>query len=177
VRPRNDVPSPRKARRIPVTRTIDAPVIRRQFTRWFVVGVTTNAALYLAYIALTRSLLTPKVAMSVVYVTGVVIGFIANRSWSFGHTGPAQSAFLRYVAAYALGYVVNYVGLHVGIVVLGVPHELVQAVMIVVVAAMTFVMQKYYVFAAQPDPDSLDASQSASPHPADRAHGAAKSTR
>jgi putative flippase GtrA len=152
-------------------------VIRRQFTRWFVVGVTTNAALYLAYIALTRSLLTPKVAMTVVYVTGVVVGFIANRRWSFGHTGPAHSAFFRYVAAYVLGYVVNYVGLHVGIAVLGVPHEIVQAVMIVVVAAMTFVMQKYYVFAAQPNPDSLDASQSASPHPVDTSNGAAKSTR
>jgi putative flippase GtrA len=130
-------------------------VIRQQFTRWFVLGVTTNVVLYGAYLALTGSLLTPKVAMTVVYVTGVVIGFIANRSWSFGHTGPARSAFLRYVVVYMLGYLVNWLGLHVGIAVLGVPHEVVQAVMIFVVAATTFVMQKYYVFAAPADRDRL----------------------
>jgi putative flippase GtrA len=136
---------------LPAGQANDAVVIRRQFTRWFIVGVTTNAALYLVYIALTRSLFTPKVAMSVVYVTGVVIGFVANRSWSFGHTGPANKSFARYIVAYAIGYVVNYAGLHVGTVVLGLPHEAVQAVMIFVVAAVTFLLQKYYVFAAPTD--------------------------
>lgn len=136
----------------------------REFTRWLIVGVTTNLTLYLAYLALTRSLTTPKLAMTVVYVAGVVIGFIANRSWSFGHTGPARSAFLRYVAAYVIGYVVNWLGLHVGIAVLGVPHEIVQAVMILTVAAMTFVMQKYYVFAAAADGDG-SASSAATSHP------------
>jgi putative flippase GtrA len=152
-------------------------MIRRQFTRWLIVGVTTNVALYVAYLALTRSLLTPKVAMTVVYATGVIIGFIANRSWSFGHTGPARSAFLRYVAAYVLGYVVNWLGLHVGIAVLGVPHEIVQAVMILVVAAMTFVLQKYYVFAAPADRDSLALSTAGAQPRADATDQATEPTR
>jgi putative flippase GtrA len=75
------------------------------------------------------------------------VGFVANRSWSFRHTGPADRALVRYVVAYVLGYLVNYAGLHVGTVVLGAPHEVVQAAMIVVVAAMTFLLQKFYVFA------------------------------
>ena len=122
--------------------------MRQQFTRWVIVGIATNAALYLAYLALTRSLMAPKAAMTVVYVIGVMAGFVANRGWSFRHTGPADRALLRYVTAYLLGYGVNFAGLHVGTVVLGAPHEAVQAVMIVAVAAMTFLLQKYYVFVA-----------------------------
>ena len=74
------------------------------------------------------------------------MGFIGQRSWSFRHAGRVDSALLRYIAAYAAGYVINPGGLQLGAHVLGWPHELVQAVMILVVAATMFLMQKYPVF-------------------------------
>lgn len=121
-------------------------MIRRQFARWVIVGVVTNTVLYLAYLALTRSLLAPKVAMTVVYVAGLLLGFLGNRSWSFEHAGRIDTALLRYVAVYALGYVINFAGLEIGVDMLGFPHELVQGAMIIVVATVMFLMQKLFVF-------------------------------
>lgn len=115
--------------------------------RWFVVGAAVNAILYIAYLGLTRSLLGPKPAMTIVYLTGVVIGFVGHRKWSFRHAGRMDSAFIRYVAAYALGYLINLLGLGFGIESLGLPHEWVQATMVVVVAITMFVLQRYFVFA------------------------------
>jgi putative flippase GtrA len=126
-------------------------MIKRQFTRWVIVGVVTNASLYLAYLGLTRSLLAPKAAMTVVYAAGVLLGFLGNRSWSFEHVGRVDTALLRYVAVYVLGYAINFAGLEIGVDMLALPHEVVQGAMIIVVAAVMFVMQKLFVFAGPRD--------------------------
>ena len=121
-------------------------MIQRQFTRYVLVGLTTNTALYVAYLLLTRSLLPPKAAMTVLYVAGVALGFLGNRYWSFRHSSPARGSFMRYLAAYAIGYVVNLAGLHVGVDRLQLPHELVQGLMVFVVATLMFVLQRHFVF-------------------------------
>lgn len=120
--------------------------MRRQFARFVLVGLTTNAVLYVVYLWLTRSLLAPKVAMTTVYVAGVALGFLANRHWTFEHSGPARSALVRFLCAYAVGYVVNLVGLYVGIDVLGLRHEWVQGGLIFLIAVLMFGMQRYFVF-------------------------------
>lgn len=122
-------------------------MIRRQFARWVIVGVVTNTVLYLAYLALTRSLFAPQAAMTVVYVAGMLLGFVGNRLWSFEHAGRIDTALLRYVAVYALGYVINFAGLEIGVDMLGFPHEFVQGAMVIVVATVMFLMQKLFVFA------------------------------
>ena len=122
-------------------------MIGGQVSRWLTVGLITNGILYAAYLALTRNLLAPSAAMTVVYVAGVLLGFVGHRTWSFRHDGRVDSALLRYVAAYAAGYLINLGGLQLGVDVLGWPHEIVQGVMILVVAAIMFLMQKYLVFA------------------------------
>jgi putative flippase GtrA len=122
-------------------------VIRRQLIRWLIVGVLSNAVLYAIYLLLTAWWLIPAAAMTTVYVLGVLLGFLAHRRWSFEHKGSARPAMVRYVAAYLLGYLVNLGGLEAGVRILGIRHELVQAVMIVVVAALMFLLQKHYVFA------------------------------
>lgn len=119
----------------------------RQVTRWLAVGVATNGCLYLAYIALTRSMLGPKKAMTVVYVAGVLIGFAGHRAWTFEHAGRVDAALIRYLAVYGLGYVFNLAGLEIGVSILQLPHELVQGGMIVTIAIMMFLMQRHFVFA------------------------------
>lgn len=121
-------------------------MIRRQVMRWVTVGVFTNASLYLCYLALAQSLLAPTAAMTVVYVAGVLIGFIGHRVWSFEHKGRVDAALVRYVAVYALGYVVNYVGLEFGLAILHWRHEVVQGAMIAILAVILFVLQRYFVF-------------------------------
>lgn len=121
---------------------------RYQFLRFAAVGVISNALLYLAYLLLTFLVgLEHKAAMSIVYVSGVLVTFFVNRAWSFEHTGAAHTAFVRYVLAYAIGYLVNLALLWLAVDLLLFPHHLVQAAAIVVVAACTFLLHKHWVFA------------------------------
>lgn len=119
---------------------------RRQLLRYAVVGVTSNLFLYLAYLMLTALGSGPKIAMSIVYVSGVAMTFVANRAWSFNHRGMAHWSFVRYVIAYMLGYLLNLGLLWICVDSMQLPHHVVQAAAIVVVALSLFLMHKYWVF-------------------------------
>lgn len=119
---------------------------RKQFVRYSLVGLGSNLVLYLAYLLLTYLGMGPKSAMTLLYVLGVAQTFLFNRKWSFGHEGGLHSAFARYVASYALGYVLNLAVLWIAVDRMGLPHQIVQGVMILTLAVMLFVLQKFWVF-------------------------------
>lgn len=123
-------------------------VTRHQFMSYAAIGLTSNLLLYLAYLSLTLSIgIEHKTAMTVVYVTGVLLTFFANRVWSFKHRDVVRAAFVRYVIAYVLGYLLNLILLWLAVDLLSLPHQRVQAVAIVLVAICMFLLQKYWVFA------------------------------
>lgn len=122
---------------------------RGQFLRYALIGLASNLLLYLAYLGLTVWALGPKTAMSLLYALGVAQTFLFNRKWSFRHEGGLHSAFARYVAAYAFGYLLNLAVLWLAVDQLGLPHEIVQGVMILSLAILLFLLQKYWVFPAQ----------------------------
>jgi putative flippase GtrA len=119
---------------------------RGQFLRYAVVGLASNLVLYLAYLGLTMLGMGPKTAMSVLYVLGVAQTFLFNRTWSFGHDGALHGAFARYVASYAFGYLLNLAVLWIAVDRMGLPHQIVQGVMIVTLAFFLFLLQKFWVF-------------------------------
>jgi putative flippase GtrA len=98
------------------------------------------------YLLLTSTGLSHVPGMTLVYAVGVAQTFVANRSWTFGHTGAPGAPFARYVATYGLGYLVNLALLTLLVDVAGLPHAWVQGALIFVVAALVFVLQKYWVF-------------------------------
>ncbi|MBK1656435.1 GtrA family protein [Allochromatium vinosum] len=118
----------------------------RQFLRYALVGLGSNLSLYLAYLALTYLGVGPKLAMSLLYLVGIAQTFVFNRSWSFGHQGAMHGALIRYVASYAFGYVLNLSVLWLAVDQLDYPHQIVQGVMIAVVATLIFLLQKFWVF-------------------------------
>lgn len=119
-----------------------------QFVRYAIVGVTTNALGYLLYLAVTAwGGLSPKITMSLLYCTGVLIGFIGNYRWAFRHKGAIPASLLRYLLAHVGGYCINFMMLHVFSYTLHYPHQLVQAVAIIIVALYLFAAFKYFVFA------------------------------
>lgn len=124
---------------------IDAQT-RRQFLRYSAVGAISNLLLYLAYLGLTAVGLGHKTAMTLLYIAGGLLTFIANRTWSFNHRG-GHSAFVRYAIAYVLGYALNIAMLWLAVDQFNLPHQWVQAVAIVVVAFSLFVLHRYWVFA------------------------------
>lgn len=132
---------------------IDAET-RGQLRRYIVVGAVSNSLLYLAYLGLTAMGLGHKSAMTSLYITGALISFIINRAWSFKHKGCGQSAFARYSVTYILGYLFNLSLLWLLVDRLHQPHQVVQAVAIVLVAGSLFLMNKFWVFAALPAGDN-----------------------
>lgn len=123
----------------------------RQFLRYAVVGLASNVLLYLAYLGLTAVGVGVKLAMTLLYFAGVAQSFIFNKRWSFEHAGAHGPAFLRYCSCYALGYVINLASLFIFVDILGYPHQLVQGVLILSLAVMLFVLQKYWVFRSSTD--------------------------
>lgn len=128
---------------------IDAQT-RGQFMRYIVVGATSNLLLYLAYIGLTAGGLGHKTAMTLLYITGGVLTFVVNRTWSFNHKGSGHAALARYLVAYVLGYLFNLTLLWIFVDRLHQPHQAVQAAAIVLVAVSLFLMNKFWVFAPPP---------------------------
>lgn len=126
------------------------PSTVRQVLRFGLVGLATNAVGFAIYLGLTQLGVPPMLAMSVVYGAGVLQGFWANRRWTFRFQGAGWPALARYCAAYAIGYLINLGSLYVLVERLGHPHAFVQAAMVFVVAALLFVLQRYWVFRAIP---------------------------
>ena len=132
-----------------------------QFVRYATVGLVSNVVLYLAYLALTATGVGAKLAMSLLYLLGVVQTFIFNKRWSFRHGGMHGPAFVRYCVSYLAGYLINLVALMVLVDRMGYPHQLVQGVAIVVLAILLFLMQKFWVFR----PTSVSPSYTTGPQP------------
>jgi hypothetical protein len=55
---------------------------------------------------------------------------------------------LKYILIYSLAYLLNLTALLVSVDNLGYPHQVVQGVMILSIALMLFLLQKFWVFRA-----------------------------
>ncbi|MCF1489788.1 GtrA family protein [Pseudomonas sp. AA27] len=116
-----------------------------QFIRYGIVGVTSNGLVYLGYLLLVYADVGKKLSMTLMYLIGVVFGFIANHQWTFMQ-GKQRGAMLRYVQMHIIGYLLNFLLLLIFSDLLGYPHQAVQAVAILVVALYGFLACKYFVF-------------------------------
>ena len=128
---------------------------RGQVLRYAVVGLVSNVILYCAYIALTRLTIEPKIAMSMTFCLGVAATFLANSRWTFKQRGGRRAAYGRYWLVYGLAYLLNLAMLALFVDVLGFRHQIVQGVLVFVIAAALFLTQKFWIFrrtAAESDP-------------------------
>ena len=117
-----------------------------QLIRYGLVGVVSNAVIYCIYLLITYCGVEPKIAMTLVYIIGVFIGFVGNWKWTFAQGGPLSDAALRYVLAHLFGYMLNFLILFIFVDRLGYAHQWVQALAIVMVAGFLFLVFKYFVF-------------------------------
>lgn len=117
-----------------------------QLIRYGVVGVLSNAIGFVLYLAITAAGVPPLIAMSLLYALGVAQTFVFNKRWSFRYQGSGRTTFIRYCAAYAVGYMLSLVTMHVLVNLLGLPHQLVQGALIFAVAGVLFLLQKFWVF-------------------------------
>ncbi len=124
----------------------------KQLVRYGVVGLMTNFAGYLIYVLVTWLWLEPKMAITTLYPVGVLMGYFGHARYSFGYKGGTGSGLLRFLIAHAIGYLANLALLYVFTDRLRYPHQAVQAAAIVVVAGILFLLFRFFVFPAAPDP-------------------------
>jgi putative flippase GtrA len=120
--------------------------MRSQLISYALVGIASNAAGYLIYLLLTYFWPHPKLSMSILYVVGATVSYLGNKSLTFRHTGGHVSSGIRYLLAHLAGYAMNLGLLTYFVDVVGLPHQLVQASSIFIVAAFLFVAFKFFVF-------------------------------
>ena len=119
-----------------------------QIGRFGVVGLALNGALYLFYLFLTWTGITPIAASTIAFVVGVPLSLTAHRRVTFRVGTISNGRKLGFVALYLaayIGQIGTLAGLHHG---LGVPHPLAQAIAILAAAAITFTIQKRAIFQA-----------------------------
>ena len=117
-----------------------------EMIRFLVVGVMSNALLFLNFIALTEFGMEHKAAMTAIFSLGVAQTFLANKIWTFRHSGSTGSTFIRYALSYAMAYCINFGALYIYVDLFEYSYHLVQGVMIFVVAGLLFLLQRYWIF-------------------------------
>lgn len=118
----------------------------RQLIRYGIVGILNNIVTYFLYLSITATGVEPKLAMSLVYVLGIIQTFFLNKTWSFHFDGATTPALIRYITIYILGYVINFLALLLLVDNLGFPHQWVMGGLIIFMALFFFVGQKFWAF-------------------------------
>ncbi len=131
----------------------------RQLGRYGLVGLLSNGILYFAYLILTHFGMGPKTAMTLLFVIGVTQTFFMNNRWTFGHRGNKRIAYARYSVAYGFGYILNLTSLAFFVDVLGYKHQIVQGMLVIGIAALLFLLQKFWVFRETPSDMETDSHQ------------------
>lgn len=121
-----------------------------QALRFGIVGVLSNSVGYCLYLLLTWIGMDYKLAMTLLFIVGVAQTFIINKKWSFKYSHQDKSVLLRYSASYGFGYMLNLGALILLVDHAGMPHSVIQAIMILIVALLMFLLQKFWVFAPRP---------------------------
>ncbi|MCU7873407.1 MAG: GtrA family protein [Candidatus Thiodiazotropha sp. (ex Lucinoma borealis)] len=120
--------------------------IHKQFLRYAMIGVVSNLVLYTAYLLMTSMGVGYKTAMTLIYGVGILQTFLLNRRWTFDHQGDFHGALIRYLIIYLLGYIVFFGGLYIFVDIMGYPHQLIQAIFIVIVAILLFTLLRVWIF-------------------------------
>ena len=118
-----------------------------ELIRYGIVGLTQNGIGYLVYLFLTWVLaLDPKLVVAVTYPLGVLISYVGNAKFTYGKKVKDYSMIFKYFISHCMGYSLNISLLYIFVDIYSFSHEVVQFVCIFLVAALLFLLSKFFVF-------------------------------
>lgn len=135
----------------PAVEPLAKRLTQHKLARFIVVGVANNLVGYGAFVLLSLLGVAAIPAMTVSYGIGMVISYVGNRKWTFGHRGSLAPTLLRFAVANLVGYGVNFGILWLFVRRLGLPQIPVQFLATGCVAVCTFLMMRLWVFRADQD--------------------------
>lgn len=116
-----------------------------QLLSFGLIGVINNVALYGVYILLTFLGVNVLLAMTLVFCGGVLLSWLLNGRFTFKRRLTSVSA-KRMGIAYLVAYVANALFLSVAHYVFYLPHEVIQGMIMVLLAVGLFFAQRHWVF-------------------------------
>jgi putative flippase GtrA len=119
-----------------------------QLSRFLLVGAVSNGLLFSLYWFLCKLGMVPITASTVVYFLGVVQTYLVNRRWTFG-VNTDGLAWARYALVYGCGYALTLLLVSYLPNALHVTHLSAQAFSMVVVALISFLGTRYWVFSSR----------------------------
>lgn len=80
-----------------------AKVERRQLTRFGIIGLANNFALYLLFLLFLRMSVGPLWAAGICYCLGVCASYILNRTWTFESRDTHREDMPKFLVAHGVG--------------------------------------------------------------------------
>jgi putative flippase GtrA len=121
----------------------------REAVRFATVGVLQNGLNVAVFAVATAAGMHYRAAAMLAGVIALVASFLANRQWTFmSRTAPIHHQVARYVLVFASAVALGVVLLTFFVEVAGLPEVAAQVAAILVVAPLSFVVQRTWVFRA-----------------------------
>jgi len=115
--------------------------------RYLIVGVfNTIVGLGTIYLCKWAAGIPDVPANAIGYSVGVIVSFSLNRRWTFAHTGPRLTAFLRFVMVLGLAYLANLATVLFCIDQIGINSYVAHALGVVPYTVVGFLGSKLYAF-------------------------------
>lgn len=114
--------------------------------RYLLVGIITNATLFLVYLAFTAAGLPYLLSSVLVFIFGTCLAYVSHRRFSFDSTERHRIAAPLFATAYGTGLATQSGVLYVLAGALGLPHPVSQLVAMGAATAIIFYMLNAFVF-------------------------------
>jgi putative flippase GtrA len=126
---------------VPLTELLSPPLVR-----FLVAGALNTGLFYALYVLMVWAGVHYPLALAIEYSGGTVSGYLLNKHWTFADRDAGRHGFLRYSLAYVALFGLNMalLSLLVETAILG--PVIGQLVMLFVLTASSFVVQRYWVF-------------------------------
>jgi putative flippase GtrA len=114
--------------------------------RFGAIGGLNNLLSYGIFVALTLAGMPSIGAATITYATGMVVSYLANRTFTFRHSGSARRSLLRFIVVNLAGYALNVAILALFVERIGWNALVVQLGAIVIVATGIYLGMRFWVF-------------------------------
>ncbi len=126
-----------------LTITIKGYFFNKQFYRFIFVGIVNTAFSYSIYYLLCQTALPISIALALSTVMGIVFNYFSTGRLVFGNRG--SRCFMKFILVYVTIYLINLLAL-CSLIVIGLPPEISQALLLPIIALLTFLVMKEIVF-------------------------------
>ena len=117
-----------------------------QLISFGIIGLLCNIIGYLLYLFLNYYWEAPKTIMTILFIIGTFVSFFANRRFTFKQSRSSEGKLLKYFLVFFKAYLFNLVLLLVFVDWLGLAHQIIQGISIIIVALYTFLMSQFFIF-------------------------------